>query len=145
LPGDDCGQAFAVNKHEHVVGYSSGRTRPKAFLWTRSERVRNLRILQGGDHSRARDLNDWDEVVGTSASAAGDRAVLWTKKAGTVRDLGTLPGDKSTEGVAINDDSDVVGNSKGLTNITALFCALKVMGWRGSESLRVEIRAWLWI
>ena len=40
------------------------------------------------------------------------RAVLWTKT-GNVRDLGTLPGDTSSEASAINNNGDVVGYSKG--------------------------------
>ena len=36
LPGDNCGQAFGINKHGHVAGYSSGPNGRKAFLWTRS-------------------------------------------------------------------------------------------------------------
>lgn len=34
LPGDNCGQAFGINKYGHVVGYSSGPKGRKAFLWT---------------------------------------------------------------------------------------------------------------
>ena len=62
--------------------------------------------------------HDVDEVTGTSASAAGERAVLWTKT-GNVRDLGTLPGDTSSEASAINNNGDVVGYSKGLRGIHA--------------------------
>jgi probable HAF family extracellular repeat protein len=112
LPGDNCGQAFAINKYGHVVGYSSGPNGRKAFLWTGSASVHNLDVLPGGNYSTACDINDLDEVAGTSASAAGDRAVLWTKT-GNVRDLGTLPGDTSSEASAINNNGDVVGYSKG--------------------------------
>ena len=110
--GDNCGQAFGINKYGHVVGYSSGPNGRKAFLWTRRAGAHNLGVLPGGNYSSACDINDLDEVAGTSASAAGDRAFLWTK-AGDMRDLGTLPGDTSSEASAINNNGDVVGYSKG--------------------------------
>jgi probable HAF family extracellular repeat protein len=113
LPGDNCGQAFGINKHGHVAGYSSGPNGMKAFLWdAKLGRTRNLGVLPGGNYSTACDINDLDEVVGISASAAGDRAVLWTKS-GNVRDLGTLPGDTSSEARAINNNGNVVGYSRG--------------------------------
>ena len=120
LPGDNCGQAFGINKSGHVVGYSSGPNGRKAFLWTQSTGVHNLGVLPGGNYSTACDINDLDEVAGTSASAAGDRAVLWTKT-GNVRDLGTLPGDTSSEATAINNNGDVVGYSKGPRGMRAFF------------------------
>ena len=112
LPGDNCGQAFGINKYGHVAGYSSGPNGRKAFLWTESAGVRNLGVLPGGNYSSACDINDSDEVAGTSAGAAGDHAVLWTKT-GDMRDLGTLAGDTSSEASAINNNGDVVGYSKG--------------------------------
>lgn len=112
LPGDNCGQAFGINKYGHVVGYSSGPTGKKAFLWTRSTGMRSLGVLPDGNNSNACGINDSDEVAGTSASAAGDRAVLWTKT-GEIHDLGTLPGDTSSEAGAIDNNGDVVGYSKG--------------------------------
>lgn len=36
-----------------------------------------------------------------------------------IRDLGTLPGDNSSEGIAINNAGDVVGHSKGPTGVRA--------------------------
>jgi len=44
--------------------------------------------------------------------------VLWSKT-GTVRDLGTLPGDSASEAMAINNNGDVVGYSKGPRGIRA--------------------------
>jgi len=32
LRGDSCGQAMAINKYGHIVGYSSGPNGAKAFL-----------------------------------------------------------------------------------------------------------------
>jgi probable HAF family extracellular repeat protein len=113
LPGDKAGQAFSINQFGNVVGYSSGPSGIRAFLWMRgSGAVQNLGTLPGGSASKARDINDSNMVVGTVRSASGDRAVLWTK-VGNVRDLGTLPGDTSSEATAINNAGDVVGYSNG--------------------------------
>jgi hypothetical protein len=57
-------------------------------------------------------VNDFDEVVGASGSSARQRAVLWTTT-GSIRDLGTLPGDSKSEATAINNAGDVVGYSIG--------------------------------
>jgi probable HAF family extracellular repeat protein len=45
-------------------------------------------------------------------TSAGDRAVLWMRNANLL-DLGTLPGDTSSEAVAISNAADVVGCSNG--------------------------------
>src|SRR5438067_3675283 len=112
LRDDTCGQAMAINKYRHVVGFSSGRFGRKAFLWKHGAATRDLGALPGGTYSRACDINDADEIVGTSGSGAGERAVLWTTS-GNLRDLGTLPGDSASEAAAINNNGDVVGYSKG--------------------------------
>jgi probable HAF family extracellular repeat protein len=117
LPGDTCGQATAINKYGHIVGYSSGANGAKACLW-KGGTVRQLSTLSGGSSSSARAVNNSDEVVGVSGSSDGQRAVLWTKS-GEVRDLGTLPGDSSSEAMAINNVGDVVGYSKGPSGMRA--------------------------
>ncbi len=38
LPGDNCGQAFGINKYGHVAGYSSGFHWLEGFCWERKER-----------------------------------------------------------------------------------------------------------
>ena len=136
LPGDNGGQAFGINKYGHVAGYSSGSNGARAFVWMRRKGARKLGSLPGGKYSRARDINDSDQVVGTSASPAGDRAVLWTiplrartrtrqgitrrrSNTGRIRDLGTLPGDTSSEAIAINNVGDVVGYSVGPAGLRA--------------------------
>jgi uncharacterized membrane protein len=69
LPGDNCGQALAINEEGNVTGYSSGPGGKRAFVWTRRTGVQNLGVLPGGNYSSACDINDADEVVGTSANA----------------------------------------------------------------------------
>jgi probable HAF family extracellular repeat protein len=57
-------------------------------------------------------VNNKGQVAGISATAAGaQHAFLWDL--GTLRDLGVLPGDVSSEARAINDASTVVGRSGG--------------------------------
>ena len=118
LPGDDCGQASAINRHRHVTGYSSGPNGKRAFLWTQGRHARNLGVLPGGNYSSGVDINDADEVAGTSGSATGEHAVVWLST-GEIVDLGTLPGDTSSGATAINNNRDVVGCSKGPNGMRA--------------------------
>ena len=85
------------------------------------------------------------------AAAAGDRAVLWTKT-GNIRDLGTLPGDTSSEASGINNNGDVVGYSKGPHGMRA-FLWNKAIGMQdlgvlpgGNSSRALGINEWgLWL
>jgi len=45
LLGDSCGQATAMNRSGHVVGYSSGSKGARAFLWGRNLGLRDLGVL----------------------------------------------------------------------------------------------------
>ena len=85
--------------------------------------------------------HDVDEVTGTSASAAGERAALWTKT-GTVRDLGTLPGDSSRQVQSIT-----MGMSSGTPKVygeSTPFCGLKQLeaGSRGVAWRKHQRSAW---
>src|SRR6476620_4065047 len=103
LAGDNCGEAVAINKHGHIVSYSSGPTGCRALLWTRKTGPRDLGTLPGGNYSRPHDLN-------YSNGPSGMRAFLWTKGGG-MQELGILPGGKSSQALAINDSGTVVGSS----------------------------------
>jgi probable HAF family extracellular repeat protein len=89
LPGDTHSVAVAINKHTHVVGYSTGQNSTCAFLWTPDGGMVSLGTLPGGDSSRALSINDHDEVVGTSESGLGNRAFVWTRGGG-MKDLNSL-------------------------------------------------------
>jgi probable HAF family extracellular repeat protein len=125
FPGDPDGIASAVNDHGQVVG-ASGECAPfrtdilvpltplHALLWQNGVST-DLGSLGGTGHfggNLAFFINNLGEVVGQS-DLPGDvtgHAFLWTKATG-MKDLGTLPGDALSAGVAINDNSEVVGVS----------------------------------
>ena len=88
-----------------------------AFLWDAVTGIRDLGTLPGGLDSGAVDTNNKGQVVGTfdlppdaDGSCCWSHAVLWDPTSG-IRDLGTLPGGRSSKAVAINEAGQVVGNS----------------------------------
>jgi probable HAF family extracellular repeat protein len=74
--------ALAINNRGDVVGYSQGPSGMRAFLWTRSNGMKALGILSGGNSSRALAINDSGVIVGSSTSSLGDRAFIWTEETG---------------------------------------------------------------
>jgi len=63
-------------------------------------------------------INDAGQAVGTSGNDTSRHAVLWSNT-GVVQDLGTLPGDTSSEATGINVAGDVVGYSEGPGGVRA--------------------------
>ncbi len=53
-------------------------------------------------------INDRGDVLGVCETASGPRAVLW--EVGAVQDLGTLPGDRSSEALSSNANGVIVGS-----------------------------------
>jgi len=50
LPGDNCGQALAINKYGHVAGYSSGSTGSRGFIsWRKNgaKKVKKMFLTSG--------------------------------------------------------------------------------------------------
>ena len=127
LPGDTVGQSFFVNDHGVAVG-SSGTCAnslpppfavgPHAVLWARDGSVTDLGNLGGTANPAlllgnvAFGVNNSEHVTGISAlpGSLAHHAFLWTKTTG-MRDLGTLPGDLVSAGLAINNRGEVVGVS----------------------------------
>jgi probable HAF family extracellular repeat protein len=125
-------QALGINRLENVVGGSSDNCRlherigsyPNnyngwyifdhtctAFIWTESNGLSQLPILEGGDASSANAINDRGQVVGWSYTTEGKvHAFVWTSKTG-IKDLGTLPGDIESVAYSINNLGQVVGSS----------------------------------
>ena len=66
----------------------------------------------GADASAANAINEIGSVAGASNTATAVRAFRWTRGGG-FDDLGTLPGDTSSEAWGINRHNEVVGHSSG--------------------------------
>ncbi len=123
--GDQHGVAFVINQTGQAVGASGecSAFQPTtlvnlqplhALLWDTGT-VIDLGNLGGTGHGGgniALNLNNVGQVVGNSdlPGDATNHAFLWTKTAG-MKDLGTLPGDVISAGLAINDGGEVVGVS----------------------------------
>jgi probable HAF family extracellular repeat protein len=116
LPGDTASEAFGINNAGTVVGYSSGPTGARAFVWSGGT-MQNLGTLPGGDFSKAFGISDNGLIVGSSGSPAGTRAVLWSSSG--IQDLGTLSGDTASEAFAINNLGNIVGYSRGPAGMRA--------------------------
>lgn len=111
--------ASAVNERGQVVGWRGhdiGYGEGRAFLWENGK-LRGLGVLPGRSSSWARALNERGEVVGESYSVDDEqdgmqvrtRAFLW--RSGRLTDLGTLPGDRTSAAVAIDESGRVLGSS----------------------------------
>jgi len=123
LFGDPDGAATAINDRGQVVGISGicanavgGLSAKHALLWNDGVPT-DLGSLGGSAWHTPAAINNLGQVVGFS-DLPGDNngknlnfhAFLWTKEIG-MQDLGTLPGDTISEGLGINDEGQVVGES----------------------------------
>jgi probable HAF family extracellular repeat protein len=113
--------AVDINERGQIIGNTiSGEVRcdfgaadAHAFLWVNGKRTR-LRPL-GGTRTRAYDINNRGVIVGwtttKTASAAWrtGRAFMWQN--GTMRSLGTLPGDTASVATAVNESGQIIGVS----------------------------------
>jgi probable HAF family extracellular repeat protein len=123
--GDTDGIALAINDSGQIAGASGdcANFNPSllipiqplhALLWEKGK-MTDLGNLGGTGHGFgiiALNMNSKGQVVGNS-DLAGDtvnHAFLWTKETG-MQDLGTLPGDFISAGLAVNDSTQVVGVS----------------------------------
>lgn len=122
LPGDTSGAATAINDRGQVVGISGtcdqavGRfTAAHAVLWENG-RVTNIGDLGGRTWNTPMAINQRGDVVGFASQPGDDpdnprlQAFLWTRRDG-IRNLGTLPGDLTSEAHGINEGRQVVGVS----------------------------------
>ena len=125
MQSDPNGVAILINDAGQAVG-GSGKCAPynpqvltplqslHAIIW-QSSQATDLGNLGGsglGAGVLALGLNQVGQAVGFSDLPGDDRshAFLWTKSSG-MKDLGTLPGDTGSAGIAINDSGEVVGVS----------------------------------
>jgi probable HAF family extracellular repeat protein len=111
--GGTCTLAFDLSNEGLVVGisYLAGDSYQHAFLWENGK-LNDLGSALGGDNAGANALNERGEAVG-SASLIGNatsHAALW-KHAGEITDLGTLGKDACSFAAAINNSTQIVGDS----------------------------------
>jgi probable HAF family extracellular repeat protein len=91
----------AINDRGQVVGQSYRAVgEPHGFLWRRGK------VIDIGS-GEAADINSQGQVVGTKWF---HHASLW--QSGRVFDLGTLPGMKYSDAIAINERGQIVGQSQ---------------------------------
>jgi probable HAF family extracellular repeat protein len=111
LPGDYASVAMGINAFGDVVGWSSGPTGTRAFVFTSAGGMQGLPSPTGRPVTTARAINSSGVIVGAASSGGTDagHAVRW--QAGIARDLGALPGGDFSEGRAINGAGTIVGSS----------------------------------
>lgn len=111
LAGDSASVAFGINGRGDVVGWSSGATGPRAFVYTDGAGMVALPGLPDRPRTVARRINDAGDIVGTADAGGTDigHAVRW--RGGVIQDIGTLGAGAFSEGWGINSDGDVVGRS----------------------------------
>lgn len=98
--------ASAIGSSGEVVGASGiGARSSHAFRWSRAH-LTDLGTL-GGSFSAATGINHRGEIVGYSTTARDERSRAFVYSDGSMRDLGTPPGDSYA--AAINATGEIVG------------------------------------
>lgn len=127
LPGDSTSAATGINDKGQTVGISGDcdiavgqRSARHSVLWE-NDTVINIGDLGGDFWHTPMDIDNAGDVVGFSNPRGvvgidfNPHAFLWTR-AGGIRDLGTLSGDESSQGLGVNSSLQVVGVSSGAVN-----------------------------
>jgi probable HAF family extracellular repeat protein len=120
FPGDSVSAATAINDRGDIVGISGicdiavgQRSAIRAVRW-RDGRVDNLGNIGGNAWNTPVAINARGDIAGFANIAPGidfvPHAFLWTAGTGMV-DLGTLPGDATSQGSGMNASGKVVGQS----------------------------------
>jgi probable HAF family extracellular repeat protein len=106
------GYAQGLNNKGLVTGFYWGSSGlDHCFTWTAQSGSVDLGLMEEGDQCYAYAVNASGQVTGRANVVPDDpyepRAFIW--QGGRFKDLGTLPGDMHSIGVAINDAGHVVG------------------------------------
>jgi hypothetical protein len=110
LPGDQGGNAFAVDPHGRVGGVSEG-ARFRAVIWDRAGRPRALPGL-GGGYAAVRAFGPAGLAVGDAVAVDGtDHPVEWNA-AGRITDLGLPPGSRTAQATGVLPGGVVVGTAQ---------------------------------
>lgn len=138
LRGDSTSAATAINARGQVVGISGACdvavgefSAAHAVLWDHG-RPMDIGNLGGIAWNTPMAINDAGDVAGFSdlpgdaGGAFNAHAFLWTRARG-IRDLGTLPGDQTSQAAGINAQRQVVGVSCGETACRAFLWENGVM------------------
>jgi len=121
LPGDATSEPAGINDAGVVVGFSSGPSGERAFVWDAVSGMREVGDLPGGTvSSRASAINNAGQIVGRSTTwNDAPHAFLFTPGQG-MRDLGDLAGGVDYSWASgINARGQVVGSSNGPNQWTA--------------------------
>jgi len=106
------GWAQGVNRKRLVVGSYQLAGGPRCFAWTSDAGSVDMGLMKKGTQCGATAVNEAGQVTG-SANATDSpfffRAFVWQD--GVFTDLGTLRGEDSSFGMAINDAGHVVGTT----------------------------------
>jgi probable HAF family extracellular repeat protein len=116
LPGHAESIAIAVNDKGQVLGASGNDESVHAFLWQNGT-MTDIGPL--GEEGSLTGLNERGQVIGARETVSGLRAFLWQD--GEITDLGTLPGDKTSVALAINEQGQIVGRSTSASGATRAF------------------------
>ncbi|UHQ19272.1 hypothetical protein LVB87_13955 [Lysobacter sp. KIS68-7] len=120
LPGDSTSAATAINDLGEIVGISGicdiavgQRSARHAVVW-RNRVPHNLGDIGGDAWNTPVAINLRGDIAGFGNTVAGidfaPHAFLWTRRTGIV-DLGTLPGDSTSQASGMNELGRVVGQS----------------------------------
>jgi probable HAF family extracellular repeat protein len=109
LPGGSTSEGIAINNLGHVTGTATLSTgEGHAFIWTKTDGMRDIGIVREGGTTVGFGINDNDEVVGFTNGV--EKPFYWRGSTG-MRPLRTLGG-LQTEVYAINNSGVIVGSSQ---------------------------------
>lgn len=106
-PSTSSSAGLEINDLGQVIGYDNSGY----FLFDNGTKKRLASLPDSSPVSAPlTDINSAGDIIGTTyLPSSGSHATLYTN--GVPQDLGTLPGDKSSNAIAINDAGQIVGQS----------------------------------